>query len=151
MKETKPKLAKLLVTMFSMLALIHFFWASGGKWGFESVLPTDEGGIRMLNPNKADSIFIGVALSLCGLFYWFTFISASVRTPSLVKKIGLWVIPLIFALRALGDFKYIGFFKQVKSTEFTKLDTWFFSPLCLTIALIGFMLLYKKNESPSSI
>lgn len=147
----KPKLASLLIIIFSVLALIHFFWASGGQWGFESALPTDEEGIRMLNPKKSDSIFIGVVLSLCGLFYWSTIISPNIILPRWFKNMGLWFIPIIFALRAIGDFKYIGFFKQVKSTEFAKLDTWFFSPLCLTIALAGLIVLYKKTKNPSSI
>ena len=149
--EIKPKLASLLVIIFSVLALTHFFWASGGQWGFESALPTDEEGIRMLNPKKSDSIFIGVVLSLCGLFYWSTFISDNIKLPRWFKNMGVWLIPIIFALRAIGDFKYIGFFKQVKSTEFAKLDTWFFSPLCLTIALAGLIVLYKKTKKPSSI
>ncbi|MDR7132590.1 uncharacterized membrane protein YidH (DUF202 family) [Algoriphagus sp. 4150] len=141
MKSTLPIL---LIISFSGLALIHFYWASGGQRGFESALPTNEQGIRMLNPQTIDSIIIGVALSLFGLFYWSTFISAKGKFPYWIKIIGLWIIPIIFALRALGDFKYIGFFKQIKSTEFAKLDTLFYSPLCLFIALIGFVLLSKK-------
>jgi hypothetical protein len=66
-----------------------------------------------------------------------------VSFPDWILKIGLWIIPIIFSLRAIGDFKYIGFFKQVKATEFARLDTVFYSPLCVMIALIGFILLAK--------
>jgi hypothetical protein len=49
-----------------------------------------------------------------------------------------WIIPAIFLIRAIGDFKYVGFTKKVKSSTFAELDTKFFSPLCLVIAALGF-------------
>lgn len=140
----KSILAILLIVIFFGLALIHFYWAIGGQWGFESALPTDEQGVLVLNPKTFDSIVVGVALVLFGVFYWLTFISEKDRFPRWLRKTGMWAIPIVFALRALGDFKYVGFFKQIKSTEFAYLDTVFFSPLCLTIAIIGFVLLSKK-------
>ncbi|RAI90012.1 DUF3995 domain-containing protein [Algoriphagus yeomjeoni] len=140
----KPIVAILLIVIFSVLALIHFYWAIGGQWGFESVLPTNEQGQQMLSPKTLDSIIVGSGLTLFAAFYWLTFISVNRKLPFWVRIIGLWVIPLIFGLRALGDFKYIGFFKQIKSTEFAKSDTWFFSPLCLIIAILGFVLLVKS-------
>lgn len=142
----KSTLAILLIVIFSILALIHFYWASGGVWGFESVLPTNEQGQQMLSPQTFDSIIVGSGLTLFAAFYWIAFISANRKLPFWVRKIGLWAIPLIFGLRALGDFKYIGFFKKIKSTEFAKSDTLFFSPLCLIIAIVGFILLYKSLQ-----
>lgn len=137
----KSTLAILLIVIFSVFALIHFYWAIGGQWGFESVLPTNEQGQQMLTPKTLDSIIVGSGLTLFATFYWLTFISVNRKLSFWVRIIGLWTIPLIFGLRALGDFKYIGFFKQIKSTEFAKSDTWFFSPLCLIIAILGFVLL----------
>ncbi|REG85421.1 DUF3995 domain-containing protein [Algoriphagus antarcticus] len=142
----KSTLATLLIAIFFGLALIHFYWACGGQWGFESTLPTDEHGIRLLNPKTLDSIIIGVALVLFGIFYWVTFISKKDRFPYWLKTIGMWSIPILFALRAMGDFKYIGFFKKINSTEFANYDNLLYSPLCLTIAIIGFVLISKKQE-----
>lgn len=144
----KSALAIILILIFSVLALIHFYWASGGLWGFESALPTDENGVLMLNPKTYDSIIVGASLALFGSFYWITFISKKHELPLWLRNIGLWAIPIIFTLRAMGDFKFIGFFKQIKSTEFAKIDTLFFSPLCLTIAIIGFVLLSKRQQIP---
>jgi hypothetical protein len=42
-------------------------------------------------------------------------------------------VGVAFALRAVGEFRLVGFFKSVKGTEFAAMDTWFYSPLCLAI------------------
>ena len=55
-----------------------------------------------------------------------------------------WVISSIFILRSIGDFKYIGFFKKLKTSKFGKMDSKLFSPLCLTIGLIGIIIELNK-------
>ena len=52
-----------------------------------------------------------------------------------VYNYGYYFLAGIFILRAIGDFKYVGFFKKVKNTPFAKLDSKFYSPLCLLIGL----------------
>ena len=52
-------------------------------------------------------------------------------------RFGGWVIPIIFLLRAIGEFKYVGIFKRVKKTKFGRFDTKLFSPLCLIISILG--------------
>ena len=37
--------------------------------------------------------------------------------------------------RAIGDFKYVGFFKRVRGSKFARMDTLVYSPLCLLLAL----------------
>jgi Protein of unknown function (DUF3995) len=59
---------------------------------------------------------------------------------------GLVVISLLFFLRAIGDFRYVGFFKKVKQTVFARLDSKYYSPLCLFIAVCGVVIeLMGKN------
>ncbi len=36
--------------------------------------------------------------------------------------------------RAVGDFKYVGFFKKLRDSRFATLDSWLYSPLCLLLA-----------------
>jgi hypothetical protein len=36
--------------------------------------------------------------------------------------------------RAIGEFRYVGFFKRVRDSRFAHLDTWVYSPLCLALA-----------------
>jgi hypothetical protein len=37
--------------------------------------------------------------------------------------------------RAIGEFKYLGFFKRVTGSKFARLDTLLYSPLCLLLAV----------------
>ena len=129
-----------LVLVFFSLALLHFYWAAGGMWGFESALPTTEDGSKVLAPSTLDGLVVGVGLLLFGVIYLITGKSSHRKRRRLIK-IALWVVPLIFILRAIGDFRYVGFFKQVRATEFAQLDTLMFSPLCLVIGLAGLLVL----------
>lgn len=137
-------LSFLLSSIFFLLALLHFYWAMGGKWGFAKALPTNEKGKRMLNPSPMASAIVGVGLSLFGLFYLLKASILSHNLPEWIFQYGAWIIPSIFLLRAIGDFKYVGFFKKVRQTEFGQLDTKFYAPLCLVIALLGMAILYFK-------
>lgn len=143
----KSFLSILLFLLFFGLSLIHFYWASGGLHGYSNALPANEQGIPVLSPTTFDSIFMGTILLWFGLFYLFLLRSVVHKTLILIRTIGLWMIPIIFFLRAVGDFNYVGFFKEIKSTEFAYLDTAFYSPLCLAISLIGFTLIGLKNKA----
>jgi hypothetical protein len=39
------------------------------------------------------------------------------------------------ALRALGEFRYIGFFKRVRGTPFARMDSRYYSPLALLLGV----------------
>jgi len=43
---------------------------------------------------------------------------------------------LVFLQRAIGDFKYMGFFKKIKHSNFSRLDSMVSSPLCLLIGIV---------------
>ena len=134
-----------LTILFFGLAAIHFYWGYGGQWGFANSLPTNEQGVRLLNPKTIDSIIIGSGLLLFGIFYLLLGGIIKIKVAIWFKSIVAWLIPLIFMLRAVGDFKYVGFFKKIKATEFAHLDTLFYSPLCLVIGLIGFIVIKSKK------
>lgn len=141
----KLRLSIVLTILFFGLAAIHFYWGYGGQWGFTNSLPTNEQGVRILNPKTIDSIIVGSGLLLFGTFYLFLGEIIKIKIAMWFKNILQWLIPLIFILRAIGDFKYVGFFKEIKTTEFANLDTNFYSPLCLVIGFIGFIVLKLKK------
>lgn len=133
-------LAMILSSIFLILGLIYVYWTLGGEFGFAQSLPTNEEGERLLNPKKVDSAIMGLGLFLFALFYIFKSGIIDHNMPDWVMKYGGWIIPSIFILRAIGDFKYVGFFKKLKDTDFAKRDTKFFSPLCLIIGILGFII-----------
>lgn len=51
-----------------------------------------------------------------------------------------------FAVRAVGEFRLVGFFKRVKGTRFARMDTRVYSPLCLLLALATAALLWLTRS-----
>ncbi|RIV31377.1 DUF3995 domain-containing protein [Flagellimonas lutimaris] len=133
-------LSILLSLILIGLGMIHFNWVIGGKFGFVESLPTKENGERVLNPKKIDSAIVGIGLIAFGFFYVLKSGLIEYNLPEWIIKYGSWIIPIIFLLRAVGEFKYVGFFKSVRKTDFAKLDTKLFSPLCLIIGILGIII-----------
>jgi len=110
----------------------------GGKWGLQKVIPfTGEGGKPTINPGFLGTLVVALILLSFSLFY---FNNAFGYYQLASYQIAGWIIPSIFFIRAVGEFKYVGFFKRVRGTEFSKMDTVLFSPLCLLVAVLGFWL-----------
>jgi protein-S-isoprenylcysteine O-methyltransferase Ste14 len=120
-----------------VLSGIHFYWALGGKAGIEKTLPTNLEGKKMLNPKKIDSAMVAVFLFLFALLFFNKIGLLSISLPHLINRFGISVVSMIFLLRAMGDFRYVGFTKKIKTTGFAVLDTKFYSPLCLLIGIVG--------------
>ena len=133
-------LSILLSLILIVLGMIHLNWVIGGKFGYVESLPTKENGERVLNPKKIDSAIIGIGLIAFGIFYMIESGLIEYSLPEWIIKYGGWIIPIIFLLRAVGEFKYVGFFKSVRKTDFGKLDTKLFSPLCLIIGILGIII-----------
>ncbi|NMM50665.1 DUF3995 domain-containing protein [Marinigracilibium pacificum] len=129
-----------LSIIFLSLGIIHFNWVLGGEFGFSASLPTNEKGERVLNPKRLESAIVGIGLTAFGLFYFTDSGLINIHLPNWVTEYGGWIIPSIFILRAIGEFKYVGFFKKIKNTEFAKWDTKLFSPLSLLIGLLGIII-----------
>jgi hypothetical protein len=119
------------------LGIIHFNWVIGGTYGFDKSLPTKANGEKVLNPKRIDCAIVAVGLTAFGLFYFFQSGVIEFEGATWIFKYGGWIIPAMFLLRAIGEFKYVGFFKSIKATEFARLDSKLFSPLCLIVGIIG--------------
>ncbi|MGB0838526.1 MAG: DUF3995 domain-containing protein [Chitinophagales bacterium] len=134
----------ILTDIFLTLSILHFYWAFGGKWGFDKALPTNEDGERLLQPKPIHSAIVGLGLMGFAGIYLLQANLFSLDIPILAHISGyaLWAIPIIFLLRTVGDFKYVGFSKKIKQTNFARLDTQFYAPLCLFISILAFFVLH---------
>ena len=134
-------IAIILFLIFLFISSIHFYWAFGGNWGSDAVLPTkDDNNTKVLNPSILPTLIVALGLLGFGLFILVMSGLITFDIPQWLSKYGLWIIASIFTLRAIGDFKYVGFFKKIKLTKFGKNDTKYFSPLCLTIGILTLIL-----------
>ena len=126
----------ILTIILLVIALLHFYWMLGGKWGFEQSLPIKTNGEFLFIPGKLASGLVGVALT--GMVY-FVFLKIQNQESDIwLYQYGVYLLGTIFFLRAIGDFKYVGFFKKIKDTSFAKNDTYYYSPLCLLIGILFF-------------
>lgn len=135
-----------LAVVFAILSFLHLYWAAGGKFGGGMTIPTASSGKRLLNPSPFGTILVAAALFaamlvvLGRLKIWGAFL------PSWIFYWGTWLIALLFLLRTIGDFRYVGFFKSVTDTNFARWDTILFSPLCLSIAGVAFLISYYEAK-----
>ena len=58
----------------------------------------------------------------------------SIPAPFWLSQWSAGVLSLVFCVRAVGDFRFVGFFKRVRGTPFAIWDTRLFSPLYLLLA-----------------
>lgn len=127
----------LLIAVFSLLSILHIYWSVGGKWGFEQSLPQKPDGGFLFRPRKAESLIVGLFLLSFSLYYWIkTGLLPILDFPKWIMDFGGVAIAVIFLLRVIGDFNYVGIFKKVKDTDFAKRDTKYFVPLCLIISIL---------------
>ncbi|MDA1028828.1 MAG: DUF3995 domain-containing protein [Bacteroidetes bacterium] len=139
----------LLLSIFIVLSAFHFYWAAGGQRGVKGVFPTKENGEHIFRshedgtsrPGIVATLVVATLLLACAMII-------AIRSQLILdldpnhpvynlSKWGSWAIATVFFLRCIGDFRYVGFFKNVKGTYFAELDTTLFSPLCLIIAILS--------------
>lgn len=126
-----------LIFIFTGIALIHVYWGVGGKWGADAVIPSTVDGKKLMAPRAFECFAVAFAfVVLIGFVVLKAQLVSLLVLPTWLRAYGLVIISLIFLIRAIGEFKYVGFFKKVKSTLFARMDTRFYSPLCAFIALI---------------
>ena len=119
------------------ISLVHFYWALGGRKWADRVFPQFAGTDKPVFTagNWATILVAFIFLSFSGVIFLKTF-GGFFRISNHWIDICAWVIGALFLLRAIGDFKYVGFTKSIRSTNFAAYDTKFFTPLSLTIGLM---------------
>lgn len=131
-------LSSTLFVIFTVLSGFHFYWLLGGTWGVDHVLPTKDDIVSPMKIPPLATLVVALGLLSLGVLYLIKMELIVIDLPVWIGKYAYWVIPTIFLFRAIGEFKYVGFFKKIRDTKFAKADTKTFTPLCLFIALIGY-------------
>jgi len=120
-----------LAGILAVLALLHAYWALGGRWGKAYAVPVVRGQ-RSFNPSQFATWVV------CGLLGVATIlVIAAAWSPLPLWDVGLWGLAAVFALRAIGNLRSFGFFKRITGTAFARWDTRLYSPLCVLIALLA--------------
>jgi hypothetical protein len=113
-------LASSIAAIFAFLALLHFYWAVRGVSGNSAAIP-EINGAPAFRPGKAATAAVGLVL---------------LGTAAIVLLQLQWLVAgaaAVLILRAIGDFRLVGFFKRVRGSRFARMDTRVYSPLCLAL------------------
>lgn len=130
----------LLFLIFLFLSSIHVYWGFGGKWGKDAAIPAKENNSKVISPGPLPTFIVALGLLAFGVFILIKSKFLNVPISHLIEKPGLWFIAILFLLRAIGEFKYVGIFKKIRHTEFAQNDTKYYTPLCLVIAILTIVL-----------
>jgi hypothetical protein len=117
--------------IFTVISGFHFYWAMGGKVGFDVVLPSNTEGYKVLNPSKSITYIASLVFLNIAIFYLRHVEIIHFPMNNTLDNYGLELLFIVLIIRAIGDFKYAGFFKTIKNTPFAHYDSTYYSPLCL--------------------
>ncbi len=133
--------AWLLIAVFTSLSLVHVYWLFGGRVGLLAAIPEIDG-TPVFQPTTLSAFVVTIGLALCAVVIAAT---AGILTLPLSHTVLAWLtrgLALVLLVRAIGDFRVVGFFKRIRHSRFAHLDTVVYSPLCLALAigsaLVGF-------------
>jgi hypothetical protein len=125
----------LIVTItFVALALWHFGMALSPVGSMSGAVPS-ESGKPLFAPSAGATLAVGVVLLVFSALVAATSGLIDVGLPARVLSWSSYVLALGLAARAVGEFRYVGFFKRVRGSRFARLDTLLYSPLCLLLAV----------------
>ncbi|HZS05293.1 MAG TPA: DUF3995 domain-containing protein [Blastocatellia bacterium] len=132
----------LAAAIFAALSVLHIYWALGGRWGSGAAIPAIDDK-RAFNPSPGATLAVAAALLVAMLTIIGRLGLWGTSLPKWIFSLGTWGITLVFLLRAVGDFRLVGFFKRVRGTDFACWDTRLFSPLCLLISILALIVTFK--------
>ena len=136
MNMDAPSIAgALAATVLLFLAMLHVYWAIRGNTGSSPAIPSVDGK-PLFVPSRAATVAVAVALGIAALLLLGTIgVLGAGIVPHNVYRVGTSAVATVFLLRAIGEFRYVGFFKRVHGTPFAYWDTRVYSPLCVVLAV----------------
>ncbi len=126
-------LALSLMAIFAFLALVHVYWALGGRFAKVAAIPELRGAPSFV-PGRMATLLVACGLLGCTALVGAAAGLIDVPVQAIVVRWGCFGLASLLLLRAIGDFRLVGFFKTVRGSRFAWLDSALYSPLCLTLA-----------------
>ncbi|UHA75125.1 DUF3995 domain-containing protein [Paenibacillus sp. 481] len=117
-----------------LLSGVHIYWVLGGKKGAVAAIPSN-GSKPLFKPSKIGTLIVAGALAIAGWLVLELGVMKGLLFPDWLIGYGGWALSIVFILRAIGEFKWLGFFKKERGTLFAKWDSALYSPLCLVIGI----------------
>ena len=125
-----------LAAILVAIATLHLFWAAGGRLSAAAIAERD--GRPLFAPRRLTTMFMALLFTLTA---WVLLVRAGAILPPAIPALhrlirwATWGIAIIFILRAVGEFHYVGFFKRARTTPFSRMDDRVYSPLALLLGI----------------
>ncbi|MFJ7953196.1 DUF3995 domain-containing protein [Lysinibacillus sp. NPDC096418] len=131
------------VSLMGLISLLHVYWACGGRWGSEEALPSKAGKSEpIFVPTKIGTLTVAILILIAAFILLVQSGYIQSISSNIYIRVGCITCACVFFLRAIGDFRYIGFFKKINHSKFARNDSWMYSPLCLYFGLTYTILLF---------
>ncbi len=127
-----------------LVGALHFYWAVGGKWASDVVVPTKPTGEKLFNTSASSCVVVGGGLWLMSFVHVANAGLIFDSNDLIIIRYATLAMGIIFFIRFMGDFKWVGVFKKVKDTSFAKNDTLYYAPLCLFLSISSFVLFFVQ-------
>ncbi len=127
-------ISAILGIILGFLGILHVYWGLGGVGGSAVVIPEIEGR-PVFTPSRLACFLVAAALGVAAFLVLAQVGHVSSPFSAGLTTVGVVGVGVIFTLRAVGDFRLVGFTKRIRNTQFAIWDTRLFSPLCLVIGL----------------
>ena len=128
----------IVCAIFAILALWHFVMAlklsgASGRAMPSAAVPSVNG-VPVFVPSAMATIGVGIVLLLFSALVAEMAGFLSIGIPGVMLTWLSYGLALGLLARAIGEFKYVGFFKRVRRSAFATMDTFVYSPLCLLLS-----------------
>jgi len=134
-----------LAVVLFVLAMFHVWWAAGDRRGDSVAVPKVAGRPAFVPGRRATLVVAALLLSAAAV----ALAQGQLALAFLPRTPLSWAAMAAgsaFLLRALGEFRLVGFFKRVRDSDFARWDTWCFSPLCVAIGSAFWYLVYAGRS-----
>ncbi len=121
------------IVMFA-LALLHLYWAAGGRWGAAVAVPS-RGDRPLFAPGPFATLFVAFLLLTASLVMLGRMGIWGTLLPQWFFTAGAWIIAIVFTARVIGDFRWFGIFKRTADSPFAWWDSRLYVPLCAALAI----------------
>lgn len=118
---------------FLVISAWHFYMAAMPGTGSAWAVPSRDGK-PLFRPSRAATAAVAISLLVFAVLVGACARLWPIGVPHRFLQWFSYVLATGLVVRAVGDFRYVGFFKRMRDTPFAKLDSLVFSPVCLLLA-----------------
>ena len=125
------------ITILTAISAVHIYWAFGGKWATNAVIPQTNSDKFVFQPGIVATLLVAAVFAVAMLLPLAVLGVNFLEISPKILRGGIAATAIVFGLRAMGDFHYAGLFKKIKNTSFARNDTRYYIPLCLFVSALN--------------